>query len=163
MATRKHQVTISKTPSEDAERLKGLMWRTRCSQSEFAEANGIGSQAQLWQFLNPEHKKGRPLNLAAAIGFAKGLGVSVEEFSPSLQAYINFVAGFACTQGACVKKVAEPPAPIYLKTQTVKDDAIDELVAIAKAMDSVGVGMLIERARAIAEERPVSKTAGSST
>lgn len=95
MVTRTSAETISKTPGDDAERIKAMMADSKLSQAEFAETYGIGSQAQLWQFLNPDSKKGRPLNLSAAIGFANGLNCRVGDFSPSLQKLIDKVALYA--------------------------------------------------------------------
>lgn len=67
----------------DAARLKH-MWEARLaprlSQAEFGELFDIGNQSAVGQFLRGEV----PLSLKAAKGFAKGLGCSVGEFSPSL-------------------------------------------------------------------------------
>lgn len=160
MATRSNQETVSSTPIEDAARLKVLMENVSASQAEFAAAYGIGSQAQLWQYLNPDKKGGRPLNVIAATGFAKGLGVSVESFSPSLQSCINKLAEFARKTNSDKLAINEK-SPTYLVTKPPRDQAIDTLVQIAKQIDSIGIGMLIERARIIAKENPVSKTAQS--
>lgn len=73
---------------EDARRLKALFERfkarTKMSQATFAVTYGIGDQTQgiVWQYLN-----GRiPLQLEAAVRFAHGLGCSVGDFSPTLEA-----------------------------------------------------------------------------
>ena len=95
MSTRSSAENISKTPEEDAARLRPLMENLTVSQADFAANNGIGTQAQIWQYLNPDNKKGRPLNISAAIGFAKGLNKRVSDFSPSLQAVIDKISCYA--------------------------------------------------------------------
>lgn len=52
----------------------------RVTQGGFGSDYGIGDQALVWQYLNARI----PLNLRAAMGFAKGLGVPVERFSRRL-------------------------------------------------------------------------------
>jgi hypothetical protein len=61
---------------------------------------------------------------------------------------------------------AELPAPPYIgikipqKSRREKD--LEEINALAMSTDATGLGMLLEAARRIAEERPASKTASSS-
>lgn len=70
---------------EDAARLKALFDSAALdTQEDFGLRNGIGSQALVWQYLNGYI----PLNLRAALKFARGLGCSVAEFSPTLAAEI---------------------------------------------------------------------------
>lgn len=115
MVTRTSAETISKTPGDDAERIKAMMADSKLSQAEFAETYGIGSQAQLWQFLNPESKKGRPLNLPAAIGFATGLNCRVGDFSPSLQKFIDKIALYSSMDAGkhTTQLQAEEPKGVY--------------------------------------------------
>ena len=61
------------------------------SQMEFGAKYGIGSQGMVWQYLNAH----RPLNIKAAVAFARGLGVSVTEFSPTLAQQIGEASGVA--------------------------------------------------------------------
>ncbi|HMV53618.1 MAG TPA: hypothetical protein PKC15_07790 [Rhodocyclaceae bacterium] len=78
---------------EDAQRLKALFGSRvpKMSQMEFGAAFEIGNQGAVWQYLN-----GRiALNKEAAAKFAKGLGVSVSEFSPRLAAEIGAQAQVA--------------------------------------------------------------------
>lgn len=78
MQTRK---PLSPTPEEDARRLKALYSeRTKLSQTEFGARFEIGNQGAVWQYLNGR----RPLSLKAAKGFAAGLGVNIEDFSPAI-------------------------------------------------------------------------------
>ncbi|MGL6245681.1 helix-turn-helix domain-containing protein [Pseudomonas sp.] len=58
--------------------------------------------------------------------------------------------------------VSEPHAPEYLKHRPInnqRDQDTAELLAIANMLDSTGLGMLIQEARRIQRERPISKTA----
>lgn len=50
------------------------------SQEEFGQRYGIGTQGMVSQYLNGT----RPLNFEAAAKFAKGLGVTIAEISPSM-------------------------------------------------------------------------------
>lgn len=78
MATRK---PLSPTSDDDARRLKELYnERTTLSQTEFGARFDIGNQGAVWQYLNGR----RPLNMKAAKGFASGLGVNIEDFSPAI-------------------------------------------------------------------------------
>lgn len=71
---------------EDAARLKDLFAkRAGKSQSDFGAEYDIGSQGMVWQYLNAH----RPLNIAAAQGFARGLEVDIDEFSPTIAAQIR--------------------------------------------------------------------------
>jgi transcriptional regulator with XRE-family HTH domain len=66
---------------QDAARLKRLFEsRSELSQLEFGSEFEIGSQGVVWQYLNGHI----PLNLSAAIKFARGLGAAVKDFSPTL-------------------------------------------------------------------------------
>jgi transcriptional regulator with XRE-family HTH domain len=63
------------------------------TQAEFGARYEIGSQGAVWQYLN-----GRTaLNLKAATGFAKGIGCSVSDFSPSLASEIEALSRHAAT------------------------------------------------------------------
>lgn len=102
--------TVTPTPLEDADRLRQLLDDLEVSQSEFADKYGIGSQAQFWQYLNPDKKGGRPLNVMAAIGFAKGIDelqrrCTVGDFSPYLQAIIDKIAEFKTPADICEQNV----------------------------------------------------------
>lgn len=91
MATRK---PLSPTPDDDARRLKELYnERTTLSQTEFGARFDIGNQGAVWQYLNGR----RPLNMKAAKGFASGLGVNIEDFSPAIAEAIK--AAEAWTSG----------------------------------------------------------------
>lgn len=71
---------------EDAARLKALFaTRAKMSQEKFGEAFEIGTQGAVWQYLH-----GRvPLNLDAALKFAKGLKCTLADISPILDKQIQ--------------------------------------------------------------------------
>jgi transcriptional regulator with XRE-family HTH domain len=50
------------------------------SQEEFGALYNIGTQGMMWQLLNGR----RPLSLKSAVGFARGLKVSLREISPAI-------------------------------------------------------------------------------
>lgn len=67
----------------DATRLKQLFEsHSKLSQEQFGAEYDLGSQGVVWQYLNAHI----PLNLAAALKFARGLGVRIADFSPTLAA-----------------------------------------------------------------------------
>lgn len=85
---------------EDAARLRGIFEAKkaeakrqgeRLTQESFAESSGIASPNMVWQYLAGH----RPLNIKAASAFAKGLGVSVGDFSPTWAAQISAAAQVA--------------------------------------------------------------------
>lgn len=69
---------------EDAARQLALFEKYRANggqkQEDFAADYGIGSQGNMGHYLHGR----RPLNIETAGKFAKGLGISVEAFSPTL-------------------------------------------------------------------------------
>lgn len=71
---------------EDAKRLKDLFdQNAKTNQTEFAIRQGIGTQGMLWQYMNAR----RPLNLAVVASCAEGLGVSIDDISPTLAAQVR--------------------------------------------------------------------------
>lgn len=83
---KKPKKSIESWQQEDAARLKELFSkRAGKSQSDFGAEYDIGSQGMVWQYLNAH----RPLNIAAAQGFARGLEVDIDEFSPTIAAQIR--------------------------------------------------------------------------
>jgi hypothetical protein len=84
----KKQTTLEEWQLQDAEALRHLFEaRTEktgegrlISQMDFGAKYGIGSQGMVWQYLRGH----RPLNIKAAVSFARGLGVKVSDFSETL-------------------------------------------------------------------------------
>ncbi|NMG64349.1 hypothetical protein GPA19_05240 [Azoarcus indigens] len=82
MSTQK-KAKVEQIHIEEAARLKALYETQRpekMSQEKFGATYEIGSQGVVWQYLNARI----PLNLEAALKFAKGLSCSVGQFSPRL-------------------------------------------------------------------------------
>lgn len=70
---------------DDAARLKTLFkTHSTMSQLEFGATHDIGTQSAVGQYLNGA----RPLNVAVALKFARGLGVPVSAFSPTIATQI---------------------------------------------------------------------------
>jgi hypothetical protein len=93
LAKMKEKKTLEEWQAEDARNLRSLFEaRTETvaegkliSQMEFGAKYGIGSQGMVWQYLNGH----RPLNIKAAVAFAKALDVKVSDFSTTLAAQID--------------------------------------------------------------------------
>lgn len=84
---------------EDARRLRAL-WdaykeRGGLSQEAFAAEFSIGNQTMVAQYLTPT----TPLNLPAAVKFAKGIGCKIDEFSPTLAELVTSALPFATATG----------------------------------------------------------------
>lgn len=80
---------------EDAARLRALYETYRTDgglkQEDFAPKYGLKSQSNMGHYLHGR----RPLNLRAAIGFARGLTTAIEAFSPTIAAEIEEAAPLA--------------------------------------------------------------------
>ncbi|MET3134983.1 hypothetical protein AAKU55_005286 [Oxalobacteraceae bacterium GrIS 1.11] len=81
---------IEQWQADDAERLRQLFDNRmpKVSQAEFGDLHGIGTQGMVWQYLAGR----RPLNIEAAVAFARGLGVGIIAFSPTIAAQIRSAA-----------------------------------------------------------------------
>ena len=124
--------TLEPWQLEDAERLKALYEarKGKMSQEEFGNRFEIGSQGMVWQYLNAR----RALNIKAASGFARGLGVSVDAFSPRLAEEIRL----ASSQIAQPLPVVQPGSELG-KTPS---DRI-QLVMAEQHVDVVGLAELL--------------------
>lgn len=65
---------------ESAELKRLFKEKSPYSQREFADKYNLGTPGNVWQYLNGK----RALNVKIASAFAKGLGISVSDFSPRL-------------------------------------------------------------------------------
>lgn len=90
--------TLAPWQIEDAARLRALfdartelVGKKPISQADFGEKYGIGSQGMVSQYLQAR----RPLNVDAAVAFARGLGAPIDAFSPRLAAFIQNASAFA--------------------------------------------------------------------
>lgn len=159
MSTRSNADTISKTPEEDAARLREMVKSCGKTQADFAAEYDIGSQAQLWQYLNPTTKKGRPLNITAAIGFARGLNRPVSDFSPSLQEVIDRIARFASSSKPKAVHETNEPTPIeyVIAKKSKRELEIEQITTLLKEMDDRGVSVTLDKAREMAAMYPAVK------
>jgi hypothetical protein len=89
MTSNGRRAKVTPENKEEAKRLAKL-WaeRSHPSQAEFGELYEIGNQSAVGQFL----RGNTPLSLKAARGFARGLGVAIEDFSPRLAAEAAAIA-----------------------------------------------------------------------
>lgn len=90
MAANKKNKPLKPWQKEDAKHLKKIFEQKvdGLNQEDFGARYGLGSQGNVWQYLN-----GRiSLNQWAAIKFAYGLRCAVSEFSPTLAAEIAEIA-----------------------------------------------------------------------
>ena len=112
------QVLATSTREKEAHALKRLFEeRSKLSQAKFGKEHGLGTAGMVWQYLNGH----RPLNLHAAVKFAKGLGVRIQDFSPRLAAQAKAVALGA---GDVVLQVREPePRPYAAAGKRAQGDA----------------------------------------
>lgn len=124
---------------EEAARLRAIWDATpnRMSQAEFGEAYNIGGQSAVGNFL----KGASPLSLKAAMGFAKGLGVSIGQFSQRLADQANALAEI--TEGADALSAARQKKLALGKKKY--------LVAIHKPDTEEQVGMVLVHADGLSE------------
>lgn len=108
---------------EEAAKLKALFKeRVKVSQMRFGEDNELGSQGNVWQYLNARS----PLNLEAAIKFAKGLKCSVSDFSPRLASALRADSGphsMGAGLAAAVSLIAS--GPVLGAAESATSSAID--------------------------------------
>lgn len=99
--------TLEKWQIDDAARLKELFdSKAQFSQEEFGRRFEVGTQGMVWQYLNAR----RALNIKAASAFAKGLGVTVDSFSPRLADEIRLAASHVVDAIPAVPRGAESGA-----------------------------------------------------
>lgn len=87
------KANVAPWQAEDAARLKSIFEseHNTLSQLRFGAEYDLGSAAMVWQYLNGH----RPLNITAAVAFARGLRCKVEDFSPALANQIAEAMMFA--------------------------------------------------------------------
>lgn len=111
---------------QDAERLKAIYdARIKISQAKFGADYDLGSQGMVWQYLNAH----APLNIDAAMKFARGLDVDVAEFSPRLAAKLKRIAAHESNvEGGAVIVALPSEVPVVGTAQLGTDgfwEAID--------------------------------------
>lgn len=109
-------VLATSTREKEAHALKRLFEeRSKVSQARFGKEHGLGTAGMVWQYLNGH----RPLNLQAAVKFAKGLGVRIQDFSPRLAAQAKAVAQDATE---VVLHAREPEPRPYVTASTAQGE-----------------------------------------
>lgn len=99
---------LSDSEQEDIQRLKRLFdEKAGLSQKDFGSRWGIGSPGMMSQYLTGK----RSLGLAAAIKFAKGLGVEVYDISPTLARQLPPATHASETSNAVVPASVAPAGP----------------------------------------------------
>lgn len=127
------------TYQQEAASLRAIWDATpnRLSQAEFGETYNIGGQSAVGNFL----KGASPLSLKAAAGFAKGLGVSIGQFSPRLAEQASVLAEI--TGGAGTGAAARQAKPETGKRKY--------LVAIHQPDTEEQIGMVLVHADGLSE------------
>jgi transcriptional regulator with XRE-family HTH domain len=135
MGKTSRRAKVTPETKEEARRLSEL-WATRAhpSQAEFGETYGVGNQSAVGQFLRGD----TPLSLKAARGFAEGLGVRIEDFSPRLAAEAAAIASMV-------------PGDKFTKEAAQVATAIDSLPSSERKRVLILVGELLKLARESAE------------
>lgn len=150
--------TLEPWQLEDAARLRAIFEAKkagardrgeRFTQALFAEKTGLASPNMVWQYLSAY----RPLNIQSAAEFAKGLGVSVRDFSPTLAAQIDQVSDGARPAPEVSGPIAVPQRKMRLQWV---DDWESELLSHARATDDDGRFAIMS----IAEAQPQSSFNG---
>ena len=119
------QAKVTEENREESRRLRELWdaWKKTdkaLSQTVFGERFGVGSQAYVGFCLNGES----PISLKAAIGFARGLGCSIADFSPRLAREASKGADVAVSAAA---PASEPGQPIPLRARLSVRDLVLQL------------------------------------
>ena len=114
---------------EEAAALKALYnarsGQLKLSQAEFGAQFGLGSQGMVWQYLNA----GSPLNLAAAVKFAKGLGCEVSDFSARLAKEQGDLLGLLTPRPSAVEEPPSTPGVTQPAALGSDDWTVEQLMA----------------------------------
>ncbi|MFS8973880.1 helix-turn-helix domain-containing protein [Cupriavidus necator] len=130
--------TLETWQIEDAARLKALYEERngKFSQEEFGRRFEIGSQSMVWQYLNAQ----RPLNIKAATGFAQGLDVDIDAFSPRLADEIRRASSaigesiWRAAAGSEVGRSLSDRLQLVMAEQKLSIDALAEQLAVETAV-----------------------------
>jgi transcriptional regulator with XRE-family HTH domain len=134
--TTTRETPLEQWQADDATRLKALFVAKKgvikikdkpLTYDRFAEAFGISSGNMVWQYLSAH----RPLNLNAATLFANGLGVNIEDFSPTL-------AGQAVAHAKAASSNQEAPSdPLGLTCETNEEIGLLTAYRLAKKLNDL--------------------------
>jgi phage repressor protein C with HTH and peptisase S24 domain len=139
---RKKDAQLTEENLRESARLKALYESANhgLSQAAFGAMYDIGNQGAVWQCLNG---KGMPISLKAAMGFARGLGVDISEFSPRLAAEASKHAEFAASASeeefVAVKRVSVTVAAGSGSEPPHIDEVIGQLQFSRSFLRNIGV------------------------
>lgn len=132
---------LTESEREDIERLKQLFnEKAGLSQKDFGARWGIGSPGMMSQYLTGK----RSIGLAAAIKFAKGLGVDVADISPTLARQLPPGASAPVDSDAVVPASVAPAGPPdgYIRLEHLSPEpsmghgaVVDELEPVVQHLD----------------------------
>lgn len=134
----------------EAARLKEL-WNAatnRPSQAEFGETFNIGGQSAVGNFLSGAS----PLSLKAASGFARGLGVPIEAFSPRLAEEARAVAkSLNSAESGQDNQAPSPRPPINQFASEGGPSKRKYLVAVHDPDTEEQIGMILLEAESLSD------------
>jgi transcriptional regulator with XRE-family HTH domain len=117
---------------DDAQRLRHLFReRTKLTQEAFAQEFGFGTQGAVWQYLHARI----PLNLLAALRFARGLDVPLAAISPTLAAQVAGIDD--ALEGVQMELTAQLRYLLHATFPELTDADIAEVVGYARGKASV--------------------------
>lgn len=135
---RKKDATLSDENVQESVRLKALWDKSThgLTQKAFGKEFDIGNQGMVWQCLNG---KIAPISLKAAMGFARGLGVDIADFSPRLAELAAKSAQFAPKRPAVpdlidLTSLSKDEAQIIMLFRGLKHDHQHELMSHANTL-----------------------------
>lgn len=140
----KKVTAIEAWQADDAARLKALFEarEPKISQAQFGEDFDIGTQGMVWQYMSGT----RPLNIDSAMKFARGLGVTIDKFSPTIADQIADAFGLSGRAAGKVASVASVAAEtvaemrlltVYRLTDGDGRGAVDGLIdTLARRVDA---------------------------
>jgi transcriptional regulator with XRE-family HTH domain len=111
----------------EAYRLEGGL-----KQEEFAEKFGIRSQGNMGHYLHAR----QPLNIESAANFARGLGIPVNKFSPTLAEQINAAHKLTAEGIAPGKEKSSEPTLMLVETLEAIEDVAHRRRMASRAMQA---------------------------
>lgn len=130
------------------------------SRADFARKHGLkGGDSMIYQHITGH----RPMNIDAAIVYAKGFACELHEISPRLAAEAKEMAVAIGAENNAASEGTQKNGPAALKPKSRRQERIDEIVALLQQTDMEGLAVILDRARDAARDYPlVKKTPKSS-
>ncbi|MGB4064224.1 MAG: hypothetical protein WBK19_10405 [Azonexus sp.] len=88
----------------------------------------------------------RPMNMDAAVIYAKGFGCDLKDISQRL-----------------ALEAAESASVLHIKTKTVRESRIDSIIFLLNETDDFGLVAMLEKAKDVARDYPLAKQTQSSS